>query len=597
MMNSSRELSGMSVDSLSIAIVGSGGAGVMTTGQMLLDAAAKAGWFGLMTRSFGPQIRGGEAAAFVTLSVQPVEAPSDTLDLLVAIDWQNIGRFIEELPLTSHSLVLSDPEQGEVPPVVMAKWPKVRLFPLKELAKKIPDGRANMIALGALGHLAGLPGESLNAVASRAMKRKGPEALAATLAAFELGATTASEWNEARPLTAPAARAESLTRWNISGNEAAGLGALRAGVRFCAAYPITPATDILEWLAPRLGRNGGALVQAEDELASINMCLGASFGGVPSITATSGPGLALMAEALGLAVASETPVVVVNVMRGGPSTGIPTKAEQADLDIALYGLHGDAPHLVLAPNSIADCLATTQWAVSLAEGLQTPAIILSDQTLGQARAVIDAPAARSWKADRLLPDPSTAITAGTDKVRYPRYALTQSGVSPAPVPGVPGFEHVAEGLEHGENGLPSTRAADHRTQLDKRQRKLTQYDYGDFWAEVEGEGEVAILTWGSCTGPARMALAELARKGIRARLISLRLLLPAQPERLVQALAGVRKVLVLEMSHSRQFYRYLRAWYSLPESVTLHARPGPLPMRAGEIIEHLSACLGSAPGA
>ena len=144
-----------------------------------------------------------------------------------------------------------------------------------------------------------------------------------------------------------------------------------------AAYPITPATELLEWRSPAQPKVGGTLVQAEDELASINMAIGASFGGVPSLTATSGPGLALMIEAIGLSVTAEVPVTVVDVMRTGPSTGIATKNEQADLNIALYGMHGDAPHVVVAPNSVSDCAAATQWAVSMAEQLQAPAIVLS----------------------------------------------------------------------------------------------------------------------------------------------------------------------------------------------------------------------------
>ena len=151
-------------------------------------------------------------------------------------------------------------------------------------------------------------------------------------------------------------------------------------MRFVAAYPITPATELLEWLSPALSKIGGTLVQAEDELASINMAIGASYGGVPSLTATSGPGLSLMIEALGLGVVAEVPVVVVDVMRTGPSTGIATKSEQADLNIALYGLHGDARHVVVAPNSVSDCVAATEWAVGLAESLQVPAIVLPTST-------------------------------------------------------------------------------------------------------------------------------------------------------------------------------------------------------------------------
>ena len=189
-------------------------------------------------------------------------------------------------------------------------------------------------------------------------------------------------------------KARQAGRWQMSGNEGCGLGALRGGIRFAAAYPITPATDMLEWLSPRLKKLGGRLLQAEDELASINMVIGGSFGGVPAMTATSGPGFALMLESMGLAVAAEIPALVVNVMRGGPSTGCPTKSEQTDLNVALYGLHGDAPHLVLGALDHADCILTTEWAVRLAEALQTLAVVLSDQYLAQSRALIAKPTYR-----------------------------------------------------------------------------------------------------------------------------------------------------------------------------------------------------------
>src|SRR4029077_17592360 len=161
-------------------------------------------------------------------------------------------------------------------------------------------------------------------------------------------------------------------RWLISGNQALALGALRGGVRFVGCYPITPATDLVEWLSPHLLKLGGRLVLGEDELASINMTLGASYGGTPAMTVTAGPGFSLMTETLGLAVAAEIPVVVVDVMRAGPSTGIASKTEQSDVNIAIYGTHGDAPHVVLAPMSVADCINTTEYAVYVAESLQVP---------------------------------------------------------------------------------------------------------------------------------------------------------------------------------------------------------------------------------
>lgn len=573
----------MAVSSVTIALVGSGGAGVMTAGQMLLDAAAQVGWYGLMSRSSGPQIRGGEAAALVRLSPQPVRGPGDRFDLVLAFDWQNVERFAAELPLSPHSTIVTDPTQGPVPEVLARSGARQVELEIKELAGKIPGGRVNMVGLGAVATLVGLPRAGIDAVISKALGKKGEAAVAASAAGVDAGAKAVAGWNLGLELASPEAREG--VRWNISGNEAAGFGALKAGVKFCAAYPITPATEILEWLAPNLAKTGGILVQAEDELASINMVVGASYGGVPSITATAGPGLALMTEALGLAVASETPVVVVDVMRGGPSTGIPTKSEQSDLNIAVNGLHGDAPHLVVAPTSIADCLFTTQWAVHLAEALQTACIVLSDQSMGQSRAVIDRPAEAPFKAARVL-----AEGLGPD-VPYRRYAVTPNGVSPAAVPGMPGGEHTADGLEHSERGLPSSQSSDHHAQLDKRLRKLTQHDYGSAWAAVDGEGPLAIVTWGSATGPALEAADRLRAAGTPVKVLALRLLAPLKPELIAEALAGATRVLVVEQTHGAQFHKHLRAHVDLPGTVSVLSRPGPLPIRAGDVEAALSALL------
>ena len=554
--------------SVSVALAGSGGAGVMTAGNMLLEAAAAAGYYGLMTRTSGPQIRGGEAAAMVRVATFPGDAQDDGFQVLAAIDWQNVQRFAAELPLGPHSLIVGDPAQGEPPPVFMQSGARYAPVPLKAIAGEIPGGWPNMVALGLLASLMRLPAEALERAIRKAMKKGLEAGIAAAQRGYALGADLPGY-----PLAAPPAKVE---RWLVTGNEAAGYGALRGGVRFVAAYPITPATELLEYLAPALAKVGGTLVQAEDELASINMALGASFGGVPSLTATSGPGLSLMIESLGLGVAAEVPVVVVDVMRTGPSTGIATKTEQADLGAALYGLHGDAPHVVVAPNSLADCLAATEWAVQLSESLQVPAIVLSDQYLGQARGVVDAPPAANGSVRR-------ETAQGGEG--YRRYAITPTGVSPMAIPGTPGATYTADGLEHNERGTPSSQSSDHLAQMDKRARKLAQLDAGERWASVEGEGDTALVTFGSCTGAAREAL---ARNGKGVKLVSLRLLAPAQPERLKRALAGVKRVLVLEQNHSGQFLKYLRAEYDLPGEVKSLRRPGPLPFRPAEIQAALS---------
>jgi 2-oxoglutarate/2-oxoacid ferredoxin oxidoreductase subunit alpha len=567
---------------LSVALAGSGGSGVMTAGTLLLSAAAKAGAYGLMVRTSGPQIRGGEAAALLRIAPRPVASLDDRFHLLLALDWQNVHRFADEIPLGPASLLIGDEAEGEPPEAFVASGARHVAVPLKKLAKAIAGSWTNMVALGAAAALMGLPDEAVAAALTDSWKRD-RASLEANLAALAVG----------REAVAAVGRLPALPpldprpgRWLISGNEAAGYGAIRGGVRFVAAYPITPATELLEWMAPALARVGGTLLQAEDELASINMIVGASFAGVPSLTATAGPGLALMTEGIGLAVSAEVPVVVVDVMRGGPSTGIPAKSEQSDLSYAVSGLHGDAPRIVVAPTSIADCLATTQWAVHLAEALQAPAIVLSDQFMGQSRAIIDRPADAGWVAAR------TVAPAGTPD--YKRYRDTPSGVSPMALPGTPGLAYTADGLEKNEAGTPSSAARDHGVQLDKRARKLALHEYGDYWADVEGDGELAVITFGSATGPVREAIQRAAASGVRARLVAMRLIAPALPEKLDAALAGVRQVLVVEQNHGAQFYRYLRAWFDLPGRPETFHRPGPLPLKPAELAAAILAAARAA---
>ncbi len=592
-------------ESVSIAIAGSGGSGVMTAGTMLLDAAARAGLYGLMVRTSGPQIRGGEAAALLRLAHRPIDSLDDSFDLLLAMDWQNVNRFADEIPLRAASLVIGDAAEGDAPEAFSSSGARCVALALKKMAKAIPGCWTNMLALGLAGGLSGIPEQALEA-ALRASWKRGDAGLQANLAALRAGLAAAAGISgdtlarfDATEMARLAAGAASGKRWLISGNEAAGFGAIRGGVRFVAAYPITPATELLEWMAPALVKVGGTLLQAEDELASVNMIIGASFGGVPSLTATAGPGLALMTEAIGLAVSAEVPIVIVDVMRGGPSTGIPAKSEQGDLSFAVSGLPGDAPRLVLAPTSIADGLATTQWAVQLAEALQAPAILLSDQFMGQSRAIIDRPfeladGAASDTGDDTRDDTgddtratAARLTAAANTPDYKRYRDTPSGVSPMAIPGTPGTAYTADGLEHNEAGTPSSQARDHRAQLDKRERKLALYDYGHRWADIEdADGEpsdAAVITFGSVTGSVREAVARAASQGVHVRLIAMRLLAPALPERLAKALCGVKQVLIVEQNHGAQLYRYLRAMHDLPGRPASFHRPGPLPLRPGEL--------------
>ena len=568
----------------SIAITGSGGSGAITVGNMLLQQAAKNGLYGIMRRSVGPQIRGGESAALLRLSAQPVACPDDRFDLLVAFDWNNADRFALEIPLDSKSLIITDPGSGSIPDVIRQSGATVIEIPLHSMASEISGGRINMVGLGLITSLLNLSAETAVDAITSTLVKKGKEAVEASVNCFFAGFNYQTDLK----LSCPTLVVQQKTaRWNISGNEAAALGALQGGVRFVAAYPITPASEVLEWLSPRLEKIGGTLLQAEDELASINMVVGASFGGVTSLTATSGPGLSLMSEGIGLAVASEIPLVVINVTRGGPSTGIPTKSEQSDLNIAIYGMHGDAPHLVVAPQSISDCVDTTRWAVQLAETLQTPAIVLSDQFLGQSRSITSVPESPGLPKTRVI---AKAVTDSS----YQRYAITDSGVSPMAIPGIAGCGYTADGLEHKASGQPSSIATDHHDQLDKRQHKLSSFDFGENWADSHGAGSVAIITWGSTTAAALEAAQRLQQMGQPVKVISIRLLAPAQVIKMDNELAGITQLLVVEQSHSQQFYHYLRAHYTLPVNVSVYAKPGPLPITPGVICNALQQMVGEA---
>lgn len=570
---------GQARKNVSFAVVGSGGAGAITAGSLLLEAAGKAGWHGLLNRSVGPQIRGGEAAALVRLATSPVSCMSKSFDILVAIDWKNADRFIAAMPVADGGLVVADPAAGEPPRAVREADCTIVACPIGEVARSIAGGRPNMLAAGIVAGLVGLPAETMLSLVAAKLGRKGEAAVAAGRACIEAGMSAAAAWSgpcRLAPVAPPA-----TARWLITGNEAIALGALRGGVRFAAAYPITPATEVLEYLAPALAKTGGALVQAEDELASINMIIGASFGGRPSITATSGPGLSLMMESLGLAAAAEVPIVVIDVMRVGPSTGIATKSEQSDLNIAVYGFHGDAPHVVLAPQSVDDCLFTGQYAVHVAETLQSPVLVLSDQSVGQARVLIERPADIAFLTRRKPRE------AGGEA--YQRYKITADGVSPMSIPGQPGGQYTADGLTHNERGAPSTSKRDQRQQLDKRRRKIEGFDFGNYWGVSEGDpaGDTAILTWGSLTGAAREALSMLEESGAKARLVSLRQISPFPATALARALAGARRILVVEQSHGAQFYRYVRAHMDLPFDIRQLHREGPDPIGPHEIADRI----------
>ena len=358
-------------------IAGSGGEGVISVGDLITQACARAGLDVYTFKTFPAEIKGGYAMYQVRAGIERIHNQGDTFDVFCVFSGEafdlNHSRVKPGTALVYDNTADFEPD---IPEGVHA-YP----IPLTQAAKELGNPRAkNMIALGSLSRLFNVPEASLREVIVTKFKKKGHEVIEANLEAFERGWELANALPKTDPwkLGTPTEKRDVVV---LSGNYAIGLGSLLAGLEFFAAYPITPATEIAIYVAKHLPKRAGTLIQAEDEIAAISQVLGASYAGKKAMTATSGPGLSLMSEMLGMAFMSEMPCVIVNVQRGGPSTGLPTKHEQSDLFLAIHGAHGDSGRIVLSVENVADCISLTVTAFNLAEKYQCPVILLSDGSL------------------------------------------------------------------------------------------------------------------------------------------------------------------------------------------------------------------------
>ena len=580
----------MSQEDLTVGIAGAGGDGVVSAGELLIQVGAHEGLFGMLVKSFGPQIRGGESSVRVRLSSSPVLCQGDELDVLIAFNWADYGRFRAELMPSARTLIFVDeqdktpPEQIPLPETFKAAVMRV---PFEKLAVE-KGGSAlakNIVAVGVLAGALNLPRDGFARAIEKKFSRKGEPVVAANIAALDAGVAVAAERPRA---TAHVSVKEGEPRMVISGNDAFAFGSLVAGCRFFAGYPITPQSEVMEWLGRELPRFGGTMMQPEDELASICMAIGASTAGVKALTASSGPGISLKLEAMGLASMAEIPLVVLNVQRVGPSTGIPTKTEQADLMQALYGTHGDAPKVVLGTTDVDDCFSIAVDAFNIAEQYQTPVLVLSDQGIGHRTDAIPPFDLGTVKVvDRRLA--TEAELAAVDPHHgFKRYAMTESGVSPMSVPGQARGNYLMSGLEHDELGWPISGLAGHQTMSEKRARKLEAVprEYAHLTLVAgDPKADIAVLAWGAAKGAVLEAMDQLAAAGVRVRAVIPRLLMPFPIEQIERELEGKKVLHVVELSFSGQFYTYLRSMLrpELAARLVRHSRAGASPLGVAEV--------------
>jgi 2-oxoglutarate ferredoxin oxidoreductase subunit alpha len=589
----------MSRNDLIVGIAGAGGDGVVSAGELLIQVAAREGLHGMLVKAFGPQIRGGESSVRVRLAAEPVLSQGDDLDVLIAFNWADYGRFRSELVPGEGTLIFVDEmdktTEEEIPLPQRLKGAVIRV-PFEQLA--IDKGGSalakNIVAVGVLARALHLPREAFARSIERKFAKKGRQVVGANLAALDAGFDAAASIHRAAPSQVRGNPADALMV--ISGNEAFAFGALVAGCRFMAGYPITPQSEVMEWLGRELPKFGGTMVQPEDELASITMAIGASYAGVKSLTASSGPGISLKTEAIGLASMAEVPLVVLNVQRVGPSTGIPTKTEQADLNQALHGTHGDVAKVVVAPTDVADCFTVAIDAFNIAEQYQVPVIVLSDQGIGHRTDAIhpfDLAAVKT--VDRRVP--SDAELAAVDpRHGFKRYALQESGVSPMAIPGQARGNYLMSGLEHDELGNPVSGQAGHQRMSEKRFRKLATVaeEYAHLTIVTGDEhADIGLLAWGASKGAVLEAMSELRAAGSRVRAVIPRLLLPFPTAQIERALEGLATVHVFELSYTGQFYTYVRSQLrpELAARLVRHSRAGGAPLGVAEIHRQVRAAV------
>ena len=535
---------------LSVMIGGQGGDGTLTVSDLLGRYFRKRGLYVYTSRNVLSRIRGGHADASVRASREPIAAVKAQVDVLVAFDREAVE--IGRSELAPHGFIVYDSTTFHTDLSNAAGFPFATLVggPLGQPIFK------NTAAYGALSVLMGFDADLTREVIEDRFRRRSAEALEKNVKALEIGRKAALEYPGV-PNRFSVAEGDAHDLILTTGNQAVALGFVVGGGRFFAGYPITPATEILEYLQRYLPAFGGVVRQAEDELASINMVLGASYAGARVMTSTSGPGLSLMTEGISHAGAAEIPVVVVDCQRVGPSTGEPTRMEQSDLSHLANLGHGEFPRFILAPATPEDAFLLTTEALNLAERWRLPVILLMDQALSQNTATsrrFDLGPVHIDRGKRLNPEAAAKLT------QYKAYEFTDDGPSAVAPPGTPGVWSEMTGNEHDEWGHVSVHPTNRVRMMRKRMEKMVKARGELPSARLFGppEARVGVVGFGNTSGPILEALHLLESKGVRARYFQARTLYPVPVAELDPFLKGVDVAYIVEHNYTGQFARLVR---------------------------------------
>lgn len=536
---------------------GQQGEGIESTGEIFATAMNRKGYYLYGYRHFSSRIKGGHTNNKIRVSTSPVHAISDDLDILIAFDQETIE--VNHHEMRKDSVIIADskakPEKPEHCDAQLVALPFTATA--KELGTTLMK---NMVAVGATCAVMNLDISDFETLITNMFTKKGDKVVEMNIEALNEGYRLMNEQLSHIDGDFVLEKTEGTPHLYMIGNDAIGLGALSAGSRFMAAYPITPASEIMEYMIENLPKVGGTVVQTEDEIAAANMAIGSNYAGVRAFTASAGPGLSLMMEAIGLSGMTETPFVVINTQRGGPSTGLPTKQEQSDLMQMIYGTHGDIPKIVVAPTDAEDAFYLTIEAFNLAEMYQCPVIILSDLQLSLGKQTVESLDYNKIEINRGETIQSDIERDEDDKTYFKRYALTESGVSPRPIPGVKGGIHHVTGVEHNEEGKTSEAADNRQQQMDKRMRK-TEHLLINQPVEnnaVHDEADILYLGFISTKGAIQEGKERLEQQGLKVNHLQIRQLHPFPSKTIQEAVDKASKVVVVEHNYQGQLSNILK---------------------------------------
>lgn len=541
---------------LSWKVGGQQGEGIESTGEIFSIALNRLGYYLYGYRHFSSRIKGGHTNNKIRVSTEQIRSISDDLDILVAFDQETIDLNYHELH--DNGIILADTKFSPKRP----EDTKATMYavPFTEIATELGTSlMKNMVAVGASCAVLDLDINAFEEVVQEIFGRKGQQIVDKNMTAIKQGFDYLKEDLDRNGQSMKLAKADGKKRMFMIGNDAIAMGAFAGGCRFMAAYPITPASEIMEYLIEKLPTEGGTVIQTEDEIAACTMAIGAGYGGIRALTASSGPGLSLKMEAIGLAGMTETPVVIVDTQRGGPSTGLPTKQEQSDLMAMIYGTHGEIPKIVMAPSTVEEAFFDAAEAFNLAEEYQCPVILLTDLQLSLGKQTVD-PLDYSKVEIRRGKLVTEELPEIENKGYFKRYEVTEDGVSPRSIPGMKNGIHHVTGVEHDETGKPSESAQNRIAQMDKRLRKIEniQFDTPVHKNIQHEDPDVLIVGFNSTRGTIEEAMGRLEADGVKVNHAHIRLVHPFPTEELLPLVKAAKKVAVVENNATGQLANILK---------------------------------------